>query len=160
MTEQRKTVGALSQELLQKDPDTKDPIELQRAMHEEYIDNLIECVNTNKNKLHGDFFVVVITKVEPLMKNVTRNYFFARSSCPTPDYDQAVFWYHAQTEDLEYLWCIPDKETCLTFLENKHLVVPEEQHLLQHVIDYEDGSLFRLAKKLNKEQAASSLIET
>lgn len=156
----RKTVGALSQELLQQPFDTRDPIELQRDMQQDYIDNLIECVQKNRDHFKGDFFVVVITKKEPLLQNVLRNYFFARKSCPTPDYDQAVYKYNASGEDIEYVWCIPDRETCFVFLENKDKVIFEETQLLQTIIDFDNGVLYKLAKKFNNESENSILIDT
>lgn len=156
----RKTVGSLSQELLQKQFDTRDPIELQREMQQEYIDNLVACVQKNISHFRGDFYVVIITKKEPLMPNVLRNYFFARKSCPTPDYDQTVYRYKYAAEELEYVWCVPDRETCFVFLENKDKVIFEETELLKTIIDFNDGSLFRMAKKLNNEQEGSILLDS
>lgn len=156
---QRKTVGELSLQAAQKPEDTRDPIELQRSMQENYIDELLSCVEANKNKLHGNFFIVVIAKRERLMRNVLRNYFFARLSCPTPDYDQTVFMYNAKDESIEYLWCIPDRETSLTLKQNALAVIPSERQLLKHVLDFSDGTLFRQAKKLNKETEDSIFLQ-
>ena len=156
----RKTVGELSQDLLKKQFDTRDPIELQREMQQEYLDNLVVCVEKNKNQFKGNFYVVVITKKEPLMPNVLRNYFFARTSCPTPDYDQTVYRYNASAQEVEYVWCIPDRETCFVFLENKGKVIFEETELLQTIIDFDNGLLYKLAKKFNNESDNSILIDT
>lgn len=160
MKEQKKTVGAAAQELQQQELDTQDPIELQRAMQEEYIDELIACTQNNRKEYTGNFFVVVITKKEKLLSNVLRNYFFARSTCPTPDYDQAVYRYDAQKDELEYIWCLPDRQTARIFFENKQSIIPEEHQLLQHILDFHDGTLYRLAKKLNKEKIDSNIIES
>ena len=154
------TVGKASREASFKPIDTQDPIELQRSLQEDYIDELIECVMSNRDQFEGDFFIVVITKRERLMPNVFRNYFFTRHSCPTPDYDQAVYQYHSAEEVIDYLWCIPDKETCLLLKDNVMLVVQEERHLLQHVLDFSDGSLFALAQKLNNEQQFTPFLES
>lgn len=156
----RETVGKISSDLLQKAPESRDPIEIQREMQEDYLDNLIQCVNAHKKELQSDFYVVVLTKKERLMPNVYRNYFFARLSCPTPDYDQAVYRYDYKKEELEYLWCIPSRDTSILLRDNALQVAPEEQGLLKHVLDFADGTLFKLAKKLNKECADSPLIES
>jgi hypothetical protein len=158
VTEQRKTVGAASLEAAQKSVDTRDPIELQRSMQENYINELIECVNKHRKDYTSNFFIVVITKREKLMRNVLRNYFFPRTSCPTPDYDQAVYRYNSEVDDIEYIWCIPDRETCLTLKENALQVTAEERELLQHIMEFSDGTLYRKAKKLNKEADDSSLL--
>lgn len=153
------TVGAASMEASQRSPETRDPIELQRAMQENYINELIACINTNKDSIGSNFYVVVITKREPLMNNVFRNYFFARRSCPTPDYDQSVYSYSITDDSIGYLWCIPDKETCLTLKGNALQIHETERQLLKHVLDFSDGTLFTLAKRLNGERDDSVFLE-
>ena len=56
---------------------------------------------------------------------------------------------------------VPDQETALTLKENKQIVVPAERSLLQFVLDYYDGNLHRICKKLNGEtmDAGSMLIK-
>ena len=70
------TVGKIASQLMQKEPESRDPIELQREMTSEYIANLIECINRYKKTFVHDFYVVVITKNEKLLPNVFRNQFF------------------------------------------------------------------------------------
>lgn len=145
----KKTVGAIASELQQKAPETRDPIEIQREVHKEYIDNLKEAVDRGLKTMKHDFFVVVLLKREKLLENILRNYFAERSSCPTPDYDQSVYKYHHQSGNLEYLWTIPDKETCLVFLNNVDKIVPEEKLLLEFVVNFYNGELMRLCNKMN-----------
>lgn len=156
MTKNRESVGKISSELLSKTPESTDPIEIERAMHQDYVKNVIECVQTSKKQFFGDFFVVVLTKKERLMQNVLRHYFFARKSCPTPDYDQAVYHYQSDKDDLEFLWVIPSKEACLTFIEQSSSIAPEEWGLLKYVLEFADGTLFKKAKILNGEKENSS----
>lgn len=125
----------------------------------EYLDNLKQCVYDHKNKIMDDFYVVVITKKERLLENVLRNYFLARQSCPTPDYDQAVYFYDYKKEDLSFIWVIPDKETCMMLIKNMSRVAPEEQQLLQYAIDFASGKLFWLAKQRNGERQDSVILE-
>ncbi len=155
----KKTIGEYAVALQSQTPDTQDPIELQREMQQDYISNLIECVETNKKEIQGDFYVVVLTKMERLLTNVFRNFFFARNTCPTPDYDQAVYVYKSVSEHLEYLWCIPDRDTSFSLKKQALQVVDEEKALLQHILDFDDGTLYTLCKRLNKEKANSNLIE-
>ena len=120
MEQKRETVGKISSELIEKAPESRDPIELQRAMTKEFIDELNKCV-------------IVITKRERLMPNVLRNYFFPRQSCPTPEYDQSVFRFNRSTGDLIYLWTVPSKDACYYLKDHMLEVVPEEQDLLKYV---------------------------
>lgn len=151
MEDKKKTVGQVSLELSQKEPDTRDPIELEREMHTDYEKNFWECVNDFKKQSSNDFFIVVLTKRERVMQNVLRNVFFARHSCPTPNYDQAVYRYDALNNAVDFIWVIPSRETCFMLKENALQVVPEEKELLKYVLDFADGTLYNLAKQLNKE---------
>lgn len=151
----RRTVGDISSELLAKKPESTDPIEIERSMHEDYSKNMLACWTDARAKYTGDFFIVVITKREPLMPNVFRNYFFARSSCPTPDYDQTVYHYKKTDDFLDFLWVIPSKDACLQLKENAAHVPQEEWGLLNFVFKFADGSLYKMAKELNNEMPDS-----
>ena len=57
-TRSRDTVGKISSDLLNKTPYSNDPIEIERAMHEDYVKNVTACVETAKKNFFGDFFVI------------------------------------------------------------------------------------------------------
>lgn len=154
----RDTVGKLSLDLSQKEPETRDPIELEREIHKDYEKNIYQCIETHKKLLHGDFFVEVITKKEPLMHNVLRNYFFATQACPSPTYDQTLYHYHRNAEHLEFLWVIPAKDICEMFTFNALQIKESERELLKFILEFNDGTLLRLAKKLNSEAPDSPFL--
>lgn len=156
----RETVGKISSDLLTKDYGKISVIEQQREMQKEYIDNLIKCVEDNKKQFHGNFFVVVETKTEPLMPNVMRNYFFARWTCPTPTYDQSVFRYNKQDERIEYLWTLPSKDACYHIKDNAAIIDKSEQELKYFVLSLFDESLLRKSKELNGEKVNTILLES
>lgn len=149
--ERKETVGQIVTDLLAKSPESTDPIEIQRATEKEYLDNLAQCVETNKKHYSNDFFIVVITKAEKLMPNVFRNYFFARKSCPMPNYDQTVYIYNSKMERIEYIWSVPCRDTVYLFGYNRDKIDPSEYQLLQFVLDFMDGTLDRLCVKYNNE---------
>ena len=150
----RDTIGKIATELAQKTPDSRDPIEIERELHTEYESNVFSCLDAGKKEHNGDFFIVVITKKEPLLQNVLRNMFFHRKSCPTPDYDQTVYRYDKRNRLLKFLWVVPSKDTCLLFKDHALEVVSEERELLRYVLDFDDGTLYKIAKRFNKEQEA------
>lgn len=154
----RETVGKISRDLSMKETESRDPIEIQRATEKAYLDELIDCVKNNKNNYHGDFYIIAILKNEKLMPNVFRNYFVPRTSCPTPEYDQTVYKYNSVKEEIEYLWTIPCKSTVQLFRQNALHIVTQEQQLLKFVLDFCDGTLDKLARKLNKETKESPII--
>jgi hypothetical protein len=155
---ERDTVGKISSDLLQKHDTSDTVIDLQRKMQEEYIKNLIECIDNHKTVFHSDFFVIVITKNEKLMPNVFRSYFLARLSCPSPEYDQSVFKYFRADERAEHIWTVPSKDACYHLREHANYVVPAERGLLEYVQRFFDGSLLKLSKQLNGEQADTPFI--
>lgn len=146
------TVGEHSRNLSQKTPDTRSPIEQMRANLTDYDKSLWECVERGKIDMSGDFYLEIITKQEPLMPNVIRNYFGFRYSCPTPNYDHAVYKYDRHDDKIEFLWVIPSRGISHLLLENRLSVPPEEYGLLEFVLRFESGDLFKLCKKLNKEE--------
>ena len=85
------------------------------------------------------------------MHNVIRNYFFHRSTCPTPEWDQVVYYYKRADDALNFLWVIPSKDTCELLRENALMVAPDERDLLNFVLNFYDGTLERIAQKLNGE---------
>ena len=174
----KQTVGKIASDLMLKTPESSDPIEIQRATEREYLENLEWCVKhalkkvdcssiTNHDEckkrvaIDGDFYIAALLKKEKLLQNVLRNYFVATKSCPTPTFDQTIYKYNSKKEAIEFLWVVPDQETALTLKENKQIVVPAERSLLQFVLDYYDGNLHRICKKLNGEtmDAGSMLIK-
>mgnify|MGYP007071651430 CR=1 FL=1 len=160
MEEKRDTVGKISSDLLSKDMGKINVIDQQREMQKDYIANLMECVEKNKEHFPGNFFIVVETKAEPLMPNVMRNYFFARWTCPTPTYDQSVFRYNRQDDRIEYLWTLPSKDACYHIKENEAIIDKSEQELKYFVISLFNGSLLCKSKELNKEKSDSIILES
>lgn len=157
--ERKKTVGALALEVGLKEPETRDPVELERAMHKDYEKNIFQCLErAQKSFPFKDIFIVVETKKERKLNNVVRNLFFFRLSCPTPNYDHAVYHYKHADDSLSFLWVIPSRDTCMLMKDNVLHIAPEERELLSYVLDFSDGTLMKKCKVLNGEMEASPLI--
>lgn len=156
----KETLGKISSDLLKKEPETTDPIELQREIHKNYEEQMYICINRAKQDLPtGDFYIVIETKKERLMLNVLRNYFVYRYSCPTPTNDQTVYKFHRKEDRIEFLWVIPSHDTCEYFKKNALTIPDDQRELLKYILDFEDGTLLIKAKKLNGEQEDSPLLE-
>jgi len=158
MTNKREKLGKISSDLILKTPDSLDPIEIEKTLHKDYENNVFECINSSKKAFTGDFYVVVITKKERLMQNVIRHYFFSRASCPTPDYDQTVYKFNSENQEIELLWTIPSRDASFYLKDHSAEVVPSEWGLLDFVLKFADGTLFKMAKKLNNEMDDSPLL--
>ena len=159
----RQTVGYQSRDLILRamtDPSSNDhtPEEQMREQLKDYEENVEIALNAAKKKFDGDFYITVLTKKERLLTNVIRNYFLSRSTCPTPEWDQAVYRYTIQTGTLQFLWVVPAKDICKDLKSRALDIDLEERQLLNFVISFDDGSLFRMAKTLNGEKDDSPLL--
>lgn len=150
--EKRDTVGKISWDLLANASFLDHSADEQmREQLDDYEDNVQEAIDRGKKEFQNDFYIVVETKKEPKMKNVIRNYFIIRSTCPTPQYDNTVYHYHRSTEQIEFLWVLPSRDT-YNMIKNSVLEMPAEcRQLVQFVLEDADGTLLRKCKKLNGE---------
>lgn len=155
----KENVGKVAQDLLQKPENDHTVLEQMQESLTDYEKNIVLCAERGLEHFNSDFFIVVLTKKEPLFDNIMRNYFFPRKSCPTPTYDQVVYQYLFDADAIKFLWVIPDKETCEIYKDNAGSVVPEEQQLLQYILDFYSGALDKLVATLNKETMKHQFLE-
>lgn len=150
------TVGEAALALQQCD-DTIHAVELERAIHkgnkssDSWESQIEECLIRGMSRFEGDFYLTVLTKKERLLHNVIRRYFIDRKSCPTPEFDQTVFRYIRREDVLEYLWTVPDIQTCHELKANGPHLSEELIELYHMVMAFHDGKLDKLCEKLNLE---------
>jgi hypothetical protein len=155
------TVGKFATDLLKKDDGYQvSAVDQATENTKDYMKNLYECVDRGIVLYPGkDFYVHVETKKEKLLENVLRNYFIPKSDCPTPNYDQAIYKYMHESGDLVFMWVVPDRGTCFYFKENWKEIPHEEKDLLTFIRMFDDGTLLKLAKRLNGEKDDSPELE-
>lgn len=159
MAKKKKTVGQAATELASQADNKHTVIDQMEENLTDYEKEVIACAERGYKAYKSDFFVVVLTKKERLLHNVFRNFFLHRKSCPTPEYDQTVYRYLYDKDALEFLWTVPDKETCAVYLTNAVTIAPEERQLLNYVVAFKDGILDQLARKMNNEPGTSQFLE-
>jgi hypothetical protein len=147
----RETVGKIATDLMMSTPETVSVKELGQDMLQDYMENLWITVERGSKDLASDFFIVVLQKKERILDNVVRNQFLYRRSCPTPTYNQSVFRYSRNDDELEYIWSLPDKDSCHMLRANALQVVSEERDMLGFVLDFFDGTLDNMAQTYNGE---------
>lgn len=152
------TIGKIATDLAAQDTHAQSPVELERAMHKDYEENVQQCIERGKKEHPGDFYIVVITKKERLLQNVLRHYYLHRATCPTPEYDQTVYKYFREHDAHQFLWVVPDKITCEMMRDNALQVPDPERDLLRFVLDFYDDTLMKLSKKLNGEFLETPLL--
>ena len=149
--ENKVTVGKAATDLLSKNPEVVALRDISDELLSDYEKNVLECIKRGVKELDSDFYIVVLTKKEKLLKNVLRHFFLFRQSCPTPNYDQTVYQYKHKDEDLLLLWTIPSRDASVYLLTNAKFVDPSEWKLLNYVLKFANKDLYKLSKKLNKE---------
>lgn len=138
---------------------TADVTDLQKTMQEDYFKLMDACIQKALPKLDGDFYVVVITKHEKIYGKALNQKFLCRQSCPSPQWDEAVFKYYRASGSVEFLWVVPCRDACYHLTTNALLVVPEERQLRDFALGFQDGSLLMRAKQMNGEEVDSPLLK-
>lgn len=154
----RETVGKIATDLMANGHDSNNVVDVQRELQKDYMASIWECITNHLDKFSGDFYIQIITKKEKLLENVFRNYFMAHQWCPSPDYNQSMFKFHRSSNNLEYLWTLPDPETAIYLVHNAAKLPKEEKELLFYVLCDYNGTLLKKAKKLNGEEESSPLL--
>lgn len=146
LVEKDKTVGEHVKKLLDTADDNQSLMDTSNEMTKEFLPQVEECIKNHADWIEP-YYVVIINKRERLMVNVIRQYFLARKTLPTPDYDQTVFKYFPFSGDLEYLWSLPDKNTIEYLILNENMLPKEQSQLLQFCKLFKDGRLDEICGK-------------
>lgn len=152
-----KTYGEKLTEHIKKELTLEDDvIEYRRKLEPDVLKEINNVITKSKNNSlyrFKDFYIVMLTKIERI-GGVPHNMIFARQSCPTPVYRQSVWKYKHNSDQLEFLWCIPDSILYSHILRcpTKYLADKECADLAKFVMLMESGELLEWVKKENKEK--------
>ena len=149
--EKKETVGKIALDLQKKTGENRDPIAQREAMLSDYEDHFNQAFERGLSQFQGDFYIVVLTKRERLLRNIIRHFWVVRESCPTPSYDQTVYHCVRSDQRIDLLWTVPNIETCDRMKTYPALEQEDRKELLKCVLDFEDGTLLQLAQQLNGE---------
>ncbi len=137
------TVGQAAIDLMQKGDQQQSVIDTQREMQKNYVDNLIEAAKRGED-LFGKtkpFYICVQNRRERLLNNVIRSQFYPRQTRPSPTYDLSLFWYEPCSENLRFVWCIPDKEAVENLISNENNVPEDHKQLVHFCKAFKAGTL-------------------
>lgn len=104
-----------------------------------------QCIQDTVKKWKHDFYIIIqyLPKKKQEQKGVQIN-IAALEAIPTPTYDTTLFKYHYGTQKLELLWSLPAEQYARNLYANKEAVLPEDYPLLEQVVNYYDGTLFKM----------------
>ena len=145
ITSTAETVGSKALQLLKCADPAQSVIETQRAMQSKYVDSLVEAAK-KAEAFYGTskpFYICVQTRRERLLTNVIRNQFYTRQTRPLPQYDLSLYWYNPKEERIEFVWCIPDKESVSQIVKDGQsgLLPPDQRELFNFCKAFKDGTL-------------------
>lgn len=110
-TAQCKTAGQLAVKAAS-DKTSYSSMEVGHALCDDVLKQLWLCIDRHKPIINEEWFtVVMVTAGDPLIKNMMRRKFYAWPYLPSPRPHQAVFLYRRSTDDVQYLWSLPDAAT-------------------------------------------------
>jgi len=151
-THKRETVGQTVYDNLHKQPDVTSLLEIAPDLKGKYWEDLKSIIVDAAKNFRSSFYVEIIFLREKLLQQmVLRSRFFARSSCPTPTYGQHVWRYDFANDELSFLWSLPFKDRAESLKRNPLLLSEDERSMLKLILDFEDGTLESIVRKLNNE---------
>lgn len=155
----REKAGKIYLDMRSKVQDIASPFEVVSEIGNDFMPKLMAMVERDKRKSAGrDFFIEVCAFMNPLMLDVPEYRMISRWTCPTPFYDRGAFHFIAKDDRLEFLWFVPSPKECAYYLDNMLNLTDGEREAAKTVLDFKDGTLLRIAKKLNGETENDELI--
>ena len=151
--EKKKTLGQQIIDNYKPDDYLVPVLDIAEASSEKRAQAVIDCINKWKDIIQEPFFYIEGQLKRERLYNgqVYRWLIGAKRACPTPQFDQTVYFYRKQDEHLELVWVTPDRNTANYLRDNALEVVPSEKQLLNYVLDFFDGTLDKIAKTRNGE---------
>lgn len=147
------TFGKKAYDLIHADNAKQDPIQTQQEMLRGIEEKIWQTVDSGRKKIfRKNFYIVMTTKKDPIYPNYFHNMFWYRVSCPTPTYDNNVWLYHYNDDNLEELWAIPDKDTVELYAAHVQSVHPSEYNFLNYILAFKNGDLDKRCRELNNEK--------
>ena len=151
----RKTVGQESVDRLLQRDFTQTVRDTQVEVQRNYFDEIRKTIEQVPDWTEP-FYISVLTRKDKLLENVVRFVYIPRQTLPTPHWDQTVWRYNPVSEDIEYIWTIPDKISANEMLQFPHEVKREEYQLFEFVKLHAAGMLYpKMLLKHEKDELAN-----
>lgn len=149
----KKTVGTIVQENNDRGLGLEDNVQEYSTLMGRDLMRDIRVFADSVNKAEAfagkDFYVVVALNADRMLHQPKFQILPPRFSCPTPVYKQAVWKFHKNTHELEYLWNIPSKQRYEDILKHRihYLSDPKWKRQAEMVLFMESGALLKWVKK-------------
>ncbi len=149
MKEKKKTAGELIAENLKRVPDIASAQDVGKELYKNFEKWMYEWIEKGRTTYEGDFFIIVNLKLEQSLEHAPHIIPELRQTCPDPFYDQSVWHYKKELDELEFLWSIPDLGTTLLFKDDPLNCPSDQKDLRECILDFLDGTLQQKTVQLN-----------
>lgn len=140
MEKEKQKFGQAAYDLLRKPPEYMEVGDIQDEISKRMQAELEDIIEGHKN-YSKEYYIQIIMRKERTAKNALRFQYFMRRTPAAPAYDTSLFRYNNITDKLDYLWSIPDQDTCEYLLAHETELPSEEKPLLKFVKMFSDGKL-------------------
>lgn len=151
----RPKLGAIAEAAQDMETPTTDVREVQQGLPSNTLDHVWKAVERGIKEFPHKTLYILHSRVIDRASRAIRNRYAPHWICPKPNFDNAVYQYNRDHDDLKLLWVLPSKDTANHLLANAVYLDTGNKGLLQFVLDFKDGTLDKLAITLNERQAKS-----
>lgn len=74
--------------------------------------------------------------------------------CPMPAYNQIIFRYVPEDDEIQYMWSIPNLWNCQVYLNDAKTASDTSPELLESIINFQNGTLEQMALGFNADANA------
>lgn len=160
--QKKPTLGEASLKLQKETAGEKGPdaIELEREVNKgtnskrSYEEEIYTAIKRGlaSEKIVNDFFIEVLFVKHRLLVNTLVRKFCFHQNCPSANYDQTLYKYHRKVGRIEYLWTVPDVDSCHNLPMLRHSLPKDHSELLSFIEDFTSGELDKRADRLNNQE--------
>lgn len=108
-------------------------------------------IEYGKSFYTGNFYIEVVSTIDPMRRTLLRRLHVARKTCATPTPGHAVWKYDRKDDRIFLLWDLPVEKSCRWLYLHRFELPPSENKILKVILDFYDGTLEARARKENNE---------
>lgn len=157
---EKQTAGKIVSDIMSKPIDYSDSSIFEQGKERliDFEQSFIEKLEVAKKNMpqDRDFYMEVHFRIPQVLQGFGIQFsIYDRLTCPEPTFDQTVYLYHRASDDVELLWTLPHIVGCVLISENLKTLDPEQKQLAEYVMAFKNGTLFKNAKRINEDLAAT-----
>lgn len=126
-------VGQAALDILSASQPTYSAGDIVDAFGPKYVEEIEKAIAEGERKYTNPFYIFVLTKKEPWVTNIVRNYFVARQTPPRamdsmigyPNHTKTLYIVDASKGQIKLIWSLPGWDDCQSVAKHPDLYAPE-----------------------------------